>query len=92
MKKQTMITFRASVYTITTLTRLMNERNVDRTSIIKLALYLLDTYMQRPRIQRMNMLDIVRSIEKHSHISFSDYSLGYSLKPSHLEREKRVTS
>ena len=82
MNKNNIITFRASTHTKATLTRLMDERGIDRTSIIKLALYLLDAHMRRSRIRRMSLCDIVQAIEKYSSLPFSIYSLGKDDKAS----------
>lgn len=43
--------------------RIMNERLIDRTTVIKLALYCFDTYMRRGESMEMDLFDIVRDLE-----------------------------
>ena len=43
--------------------RIMDERLIDRTTIIKLALYHFDSYMRQGHVQKKNLYDIVRDLE-----------------------------
>lgn len=81
MTNKNMLTFRASDRTIEMLNRLMDERGIDRTSALRLALYVLDIYMRRPRVQRMNLHEIVRELERHAIIAFREFSHGKTQKP-----------
>jgi len=54
----------------------MNERNIDKSSTIKLALYLLDGYMQREEIRKLNIFELVDHIEKvgpRNRLNFGDF-------------------
>lgn len=46
-----------------TIRHIMNERNIDLTSVIRLALYLLDAYMARSSTRSKDLHAIVREIE-----------------------------
>lgn len=56
------------------MTRLMVVRNLDRSSIIKLALYMLFSYMQREDVQMMDLYTLVRSVEKLATPEFPDFA------------------
>lgn len=43
--------------------RIMDERLIDRTTVIKLALYHFDSYMRRSEVQSKNLFDIVHDLE-----------------------------
>lgn len=46
-----------------TINRIMDERLIDRTTVIKLALYHFDSYMRRKDVKKKDMYDIVRDLE-----------------------------
>lgn len=46
-----------------TIERIMDERLIDRTTVIKLALYYFDTYMRRQEVQTKDLFDIVQELE-----------------------------
>lgn len=56
------------------MTDLMELRNLDRSSVIKLALYLLFSYMQREEVQMMDLYTLVRSLEKQAPDGFPDFA------------------
>lgn len=41
----------------------MDERMIDRTTIIKLALYHFDSYMRQMEVRKKNLFDIVKDLE-----------------------------
>ena len=47
-----------------TIDRIMDERLIDRTTVIKLALYHFDTYMRRGETRNMNLYEIVEDLEQ----------------------------
>lgn len=56
----------------------MDERLIDRTTVIKLALYSFDSYMRRTDVQEMNLFDIVHELEGAAmpgQSSFAQFSL-----------------
>ena len=46
-----------------TIRRIMDERYIDRTTVIKLALYYFDTYMRRDEVRCKNLFEIVNELE-----------------------------
>lgn len=70
------ISFKCSPSFQCSIQRIMNERNIDKSSIIKLALYLLDGYMQQDEIKKLNIFQLVDSIEKvgpQDRLDFGDF-------------------
>ena len=63
MSTHKVICFRATAPMCATIERIMNERIIDRTTVIKLALYHFDSYMRRREVQDKNLYDIVRDLE-----------------------------
>lgn len=58
--------------------RIMDERLIDRTTVIKLALYHFDTYMRKLEVQEKNLFDIVQDLESAAtpeQTCFSNFSL-----------------
>lgn len=58
--------------------RIMEERLIDRTTVIKLALYHFDTYMRKLQMNDINLHDIVRDLECEAapeQICFEEFSL-----------------
>lgn len=43
--------------------RIMEERDLDRTSVIKLALYYFSIYMQKEKTQSLDLFELVDDIE-----------------------------
>ena len=58
------ICFRATGMMCDSIERIMNERMIDRTTVIKLALYHFDTYMRREETKRKDLYEIVDDLEK----------------------------
>lgn len=78
MSQPKIICFRATEPVRTAIDRIMDERLIDRTTIIKLALYQFDTYMRRPEVKQKNLFDIVRDLEKAAapdQVSFAEFSV-----------------
>lgn len=72
------ICFRATEAIHDTIARIMDERMIDRTTTIKLALYYFDTYMRQAKTDKMDLFDIVRDLEAASapeQGSFAAFSL-----------------
>lgn len=63
MSHPKIICFRASDTICTAINRIMDERCIDRTTVIKLALYHFDSYMRRVEVRRKDLFDIVRDLE-----------------------------
>ena len=63
MEKRTVVTFRCTREMDRLITRLMMERNVDRTSIMKLALYMLGGHMSRAAVRKMDIREVVEELE-----------------------------
>lgn len=57
------ICFRATESMCETLDRIMDERLIDRTTVIKLALYHFDSYMRKLEVKQKTLYDIVRDLE-----------------------------
>lgn len=77
MSKRLAYTFRCTNAMRQSIERVMKERNIDRTSVIKLSLYMLSTYLSRKEVRAMNLHELVRSIEQMSpeqKRSFADFS------------------
>lgn len=63
MEKRTVVTFRCTREMDRLITRLMMERNVDRTSIMKLALYMPGGHMSRAAVRKMDIREVVEELE-----------------------------
>lgn len=63
MEKRTVVTFRCTREMDRLITRLMMERNLDRTSIMKLALYMLGGHMSRAAVRKMDIREVVEELE-----------------------------
>ena len=63
MEKRTVVTFRSTRDMDRLITRLMMERNLDRTSIMKLALYMLGGHMSRAAVRKMDIREVVEELE-----------------------------
>lgn len=77
MSKRLAYTFRCTDSMRQSMEQVMKERNIDRTSVIKLSLYMLSTYLSRKDVRAMNLHQLVRSIEQISpdqKRSFADFS------------------
>lgn len=53
---------------------IMEERQLDRTSVIKLALYMLASYMSREKTRTLTLHEIVADIEHLAPPSYPPYS------------------
>lgn len=58
------ICFRATDVMCEAIDRIMEERLIDRTTVIKLALYHFDTYMLRGETRTKNLHEIVDDLER----------------------------
>lgn len=68
--------------------RIMNERLIDRTTVIKLALYHFDSYMRQLEVQTKDLFDIVKDLEQEAmpeQICFARFSLP-------LREQKRLST
>ncbi len=50
------------------------ERKLDRTSVVRLALYTLSAYMQEDRVKEMNLFDIVHDLESRTPDDFPKFA------------------
>lgn len=72
------ICFRATEPMCAVIDRIMDERMIDRTTVMKLALYHFDSYMRRDDVQGKDLFDIVKDLEKaapRNQGRFADFSL-----------------
>lgn len=77
MSKRLAYTFRCTDAMRRSIEHVMQERNIDRTSVIKLSLYMLTTYLSRKDVRAMNLHELVKHIEQMSPAqkqTFADYS------------------
>ncbi|MCQ2365326.1 MAG: hypothetical protein MJ051_07225 [Akkermansia sp.] len=77
MSKRLAYTFRCTEPMRQSIEQVMRERNIDRTSVIKLSLYMLSTYMSRKEVRAMNLHELVKDIERMSpnqKRSFAEFS------------------
>lgn len=78
--KVNIITFRATEHICQTLSRIMDERGIDKTSVIKLALYLLDSYMSKDEIKGKDLFEIISQLEQESRSEQPPFEI-FSLAP-----------
>lgn len=74
------ICFRATESMCATINRIMDERLIDRTTVIKLALYHFDSYMRQMDVKEKTMHDIVRDLELAAapeQSRFEQFSINY---------------
>ena len=50
------------------------ERNLDRTSVMKLALYMLGGYMSRPDVKKKSIHQVLAEIESHAPRRFPSFA------------------
>ena len=74
MEKRTVVTFRSTREMDRLITKLMKERNLDRTSVIKLALYMLGSYMSRPDVKKKCIHQVLAEIESQAPERFPDFA------------------
>lgn len=77
MSKRLAYTFRCPEPMRQSLEQIMIERNIDRTSAIKLALYSFCKFMERGDVKQMNLHQIVHTMEQaqpEQFMSFEDFA------------------
>lgn len=74
VKPKPIYTFRCPEGICNSINNLMELRNLDRSSVIKLALYMLLSYMAREDVQMMDLYSLVRSMEKQAPPGFPDFA------------------
>lgn len=92
MKKElsrTVYTFQPTREIERRVTKLMKERNLDRTSIIKLGLYMACGYLSLDGVRRMTLAQAVRDLESHAPKRFPDFSTFAEGKRPALRPPKR---
>lgn len=52
---------------------IMSERNLDRTSVIKLGLYMLACYIEREDVKKLGLAEIVSDLESRAPASMPSY-------------------
>ena len=67
-------TFRCTKRMENSMNELMNNWEIDRTSVIKLALYLFAIHMQQSKIERMDHRGLIHEIERMAPPDFPDYA------------------
>lgn len=78
MAKHQIICFRATDSIYEMINRIMDERLIDRTTIIKLALYHFDSYMRHIDVKEMDLFGIVHDLEQSAapgQLRFEQFSL-----------------
>lgn len=60
------ICFRATESMCDTINRIMDERLIDRTTVIKLALYHFDSYMRKHEVRQKDLYGIVQDLESEA--------------------------
>lgn len=72
----TTISFKCSSVMLDSINEIMCKRYLDRSSVLRLAVYLLDGFMKRPDMLDIDLHELVDKLE-HEHaqefISFSDF-------------------
>ncbi len=74
--RTTTISFKCSPTMLNSMNEIMIKRYIDRSSVIRLALYLLDSYMRDPAIadcDLFELLDRMESIHPNREVSFSQF-------------------
>ena len=56
------------------ITKLMNERKLDSTSIMKLALYMLSSHMSQPGVKKKSIHQVLAEIESQAPERFPDFA------------------
>lgn len=87
MSTPKVVCFRATSAMCASIDRIMRERVIDRTTVIKLALYHFDSYMRRSEVRDKDLYDIVQDLEDSAapgQSCFAHFSLP--------ERDKRRTA
>lgn len=78
MANAQIICFRATESIFEMINRIMDERMIDRTTIIKMALYHFDTYMRQQDVKEKDLYDIVQDLEYAAapdQMCFEEFSL-----------------
>ena len=68
------VTFRITSVLDKCITKLMNERKLDSTSIMKLALSMLGSYMSRPDVKKKSIHQVLAEIESQAPERFPDFA------------------
>lgn len=76
------ICFRATEAMCSSIDRIMDERLIDRTTVIKLALYYFDSYMRRMEVRNKTLFDIVNELENLAEPGQSCFA-HFSMQPRH---------
>lgn len=53
---------------------IMNERQLDRTSVLKLALYQFSAYMSKEESKMLTLAQLVETLERHAPDGFPDFA------------------
>lgn len=88
MAQRQSITFRCTHEMDKRLTKLMEERRLDRTSIIKLALYMLSSHMSQPAVRKQGIRDVLADIEGKRPARFPSFAT-FAVEPKTLLRSRR---
>ena len=67
-------TFRSSKMMDQSMTRLMQDWEIDRTSVIKLSLYLFSIHMQQSNIAHQDLYGLIEELEHLAPPDFPDYA------------------
>ena len=68
------VTFRITSVVDKCITKLMNERKLDSTSIMKLALYMLSSHMSQPDVKKKSIHQVLAEIESQAPERFPDFA------------------
>lgn len=74
MSQRKAYSFRVSEMMDAHVNEICRERKLDRTSVVRLALYSLSAYMKEDRVKEMNLYDIVNDLESRTPTDFPKFS------------------
>ena len=86
MGKRTVVTFRCTREMDRLITKLMQERNLDRTSVMKLALYMLSSHMSRWDVRKQSLRQVLADMEAHAPRRFPSFAT-FAVEPHQIARQ-----
>lgn len=75
MNPRRIYTFRCTEMMDKYMTHIMESRNLDRTSVIKLALYRLCVFMEREEVKQMDLFELVAALEADKGADFPPFGV-----------------
>lgn len=83
------ITFRCTQEIDKRITKLMAERGLDCTSVIKLALYMLSSHMSHPAVRKQDIREVLAGIEEKRPARFPSFATFAVEQKTPLRHRKR---